>query len=274
MDQPRAAQDRHVVAGVAGRARRRAGQVGHPPRVPGQVGALHVDQVGHRLQDQVQVGAAHAARELRLGAQDRIPIRRPVQAVQQLGRAGAEQVHHRRVELGPAVPARHRHRRLNPAAPGDDLDRAGQLHQPRGQADLLPPQVAGIALAVPLLIPLPDRDADRLVQADLLSELGTQRAVRRREGEHLLHPGHRERRHPPGAGHAATVRAGPPQHERDHPRRAHVEQIERVALHADVVAEPPRLLSRIGVAVDIHHQPEVIGCLQLLAAGPGEAGQP
>ena len=46
-----------------------------------------------------------------------------------------------------------------------------------------------------------------------------------------------------------------------------------VALHADVVAEPQRLLGRIGVAVDIHHQPEVIGSLQLPAAGPGQAGQ-
>jgi Methyltransferase domain len=86
MDQPRTAQDRHVIAGITGHARRRAGQVGHPARVAGQAGALHVDQVGHRLQDLVQVGPTDPARQLRLGAQDRIPIRRPVQAVQQLGR--------------------------------------------------------------------------------------------------------------------------------------------------------------------------------------------
>ena len=38
MDQPRAAQDRHVVVGVTGYPRRRAGQVRHPARVAGQKG--------------------------------------------------------------------------------------------------------------------------------------------------------------------------------------------------------------------------------------------
>jgi hypothetical protein len=148
------------------------------------------------------------------------------------------------------------------------------MHQPRGQADLLPAQVIGIALAVPLLIGLPDRDADRVVQPDPPGELGAQRGVRRHENGHLPWRGHREGGQPPGAGHAAAVRADPPPHQGDHPRRAHVEQLVPVALHADVVAEPLRLLSRIGVAVDVHHQAEVVGGLQLTVAGPEQAGQP
>ena len=70
------------------------------------------------------------------------------------------------------------------------------------------------------------------------------------------------------------MRADPPQQERDHPRGAHIEHLEGVALEADVVAEPFRLLGRVGVAVDVDHQPEVIGGLQLTAAGPGQACQP
>ena len=274
VDEAGAAHGRHVIGGVAGHARRRGGQVGHAARVAGQVGALHVDQVGHGLQDLVQAGAVGAPRQLRLGAEHGVPVGGLVEAVQQLRRVGAEQVHDRRVELGPAVPAGDRHRGPGAVPPADDLDRPGQMHQPRWEADLLPPQVIGIALAVPLLIPLPDRDADRLVQADLLSELGAQRRVRRHENGHLPGRGHREGGQPPGAGQAAAVRADPPPHQGDHPRGAHVEQLVPVALHADVVAEPLRLLGRVGMAVDVHHQAEVIGGLQLPVAGPEQRGQP
>jgi hypothetical protein len=77
-----APQGPHVILGAAGGARRRADQVGYPAGVAGQIRALQVDQVGYRSKDQVQVGAADPARELRLGIQDGIPVRSLVQAGQ------------------------------------------------------------------------------------------------------------------------------------------------------------------------------------------------
>ena len=76
------------------------------------------------------------------------------------------------------------------------------------------------------------------------------------------------------ARHTASVGAHPPQDERDRPRCAHLERLDPVALEADVVTEPLRLLGCVCVAVDVHHQAEVIGGLQLAVAGPGEFPEP
>lgn len=119
--------------------RRLAGQVGYPARMAREIRALQVDQIGHRLQDIVQAGAGDATRERGLGVQDRVPVGGLIEAVQQVGCVLAEQVHHRRVELPPAMPARDRHGGRRVLSPAEDLDRAGQLHQPGGQADLVTP---------------------------------------------------------------------------------------------------------------------------------------
>jgi hypothetical protein len=52
-----------------------------------------------------------------------------------------------------------------------DLDRGGELHQPRWQADCQTPQMTGIAFAVPLFVPLPNRDAHLVGQTDPFGEL-------------------------------------------------------------------------------------------------------
>jgi hypothetical protein len=54
----------------------------------------------------------------------------------------------------------------------------------------------------------------------------------------------------------------------------HVEHLESVALHGDVVPEPPRLLRRIRVAVHVHHEPEVVDSLPLGCARANEIRQP
>ena len=98
-------------------------------------------------------------------------LRGLIEAVQQVGCVLAEQVHHCGVELRPAMPARDRHGSGRALSPAEDLDRTGQLHQPGGQADLVTPQVVGIALAIPLFVGLLDGDADGVAEADLLGEL-------------------------------------------------------------------------------------------------------
>ena len=70
MDQPRAAQDRHLIVGITGRAGRRAGQVGHPPRVPGQASReLRAEVTGGRLDSE-------AAEAVLAAAGHRVPARR------------------------------------------------------------------------------------------------------------------------------------------------------------------------------------------------------
>jgi hypothetical protein len=76
----------------------------------------------------------------------------------------AEQIHRGGVELRPAMRARDRHGGRRVLSPAEDFDRAGQLHQPGRQADLVTPQVVRMTLAVPLLVGMPDGGADCVVE--------------------------------------------------------------------------------------------------------------
>lgn len=132
----------------------------------------------------------------------------------------------------------------------------------------------GIAFAVPLLVPLPNRHADPFGQTDPFGELRSQPGVRRREREDFPQPHHGKRRQSLDSRDTATVRADQPQDEGDRPRGVHVERLEHVSLAADVVAKPLCLLGGIGMAVDIHHQPEVIRSFQLAVAGAHKLSHP
>ena len=149
-----------------------------------------------------------------------------------------------------------------PAA--EHLGRAGDLHEPGRQADLLAAQVARAALAVPLLVRLPHRGLHRLAEPDLPDELRPERRVRRQELVQAPRERHREVGDPPGPLRRRPERADAPHEERDRLRRAHVEHLEALALERDVVAEPGRLLRRVGVAVGVHQQAEVVRRLAVL----------
>ena len=142
--------------------------------MPGQVGGLQVDKVGDRLQHLIQLGTGDPVRQPRLQRQDGLPGRRVVQPVQHLLGVRVEHVDNHRVELRPTAAAGDPPSRLQAVAAAENLHRPGQLHEPSRQADLLAVQVTGTAAAIPLLIPLTDRLASRIVQADALRELATQ----------------------------------------------------------------------------------------------------
>jgi hypothetical protein len=128
--------------------------------------------------------------------------------------------------------------------------------------------------AVPLLVRLTDRNAHGVVQTNPLGELCAQSRVRRQERNHLLLPRHRKRRKSLDALHPGAVRAHPPQYERDHLGSVHIENLESVTFHADVVAKPARLFSRIRMAVRVYQQPEVIGRLPVAVVCSDEVRQP
>lgn len=103
VDEGRASQGTHVLPIAASNTGGLGDQIGHSARVPGEIRALQVDQVSHRLEDVVQVGAGDTARQLGLGVEDGVPLGRLIEAVQELGCAIAKQIDQRRVELRPAM---------------------------------------------------------------------------------------------------------------------------------------------------------------------------
>ena len=72
---------------------------------------------------------------------------------------------------------------------------------------------------------------------------------------------------------ALAARADVPQQEDDGLWRVHRQRVVAVALEADVIAEPLRLLGRVGMAVHVHHQAEVVGGRPLPLVEPDGIGE-
>ena len=227
MDQPRAAQYRHVIAGITGHARRRGGHVGHSARVAGQAGALHIDQVGHRLQGHpVQDFQAPLTRRDNSGSVTRTASQSDARSRPSSSSGAREQ--NRSTTAGSNWGARclratataastPRRRATTSTGQPAAAARAGESPPPAGGRD----SPCRPGCASPCLIATQTASSKPICSANW--EPSVQCVVRRRNTCFIPATGNAAGHQ--GAGHAAAVRADPPHHERDHPRRAHVEQI-------------------------------------------------
>ena len=150
----------------------RGGEVRDAARVPGEVRRLEVDQVGHRLEHAVQLGAVDPPGQARLGGEDRRPSSPP----RPDRRAPASACSQNRSATTPGrtsagVLAGRDLRGLDAVLPGERPRSGRQLDQPRRQRDVVAAQVPRLALAVPLLVGLADSDAHRASEPDPLGEL-------------------------------------------------------------------------------------------------------
>ena len=250
------------------------GQSRHAPGVTGQVRHLEVDGVADRLEGGVEPRPGDMGPRPRLEIEYGVPRGRLFESGEHRLRVGAEGVDHDRVVLAAPVPPDRLGRRRGAMTPAVDLDRTRQRHQSRSQADVVRAQPPREALAVPLLVGLPDRDLDRRREAQPGRQLGAQRRVRREEAAQPAAGGDGQGGDPASALEAGAVRGDPAQEERDHLRGVHVEHLEPEGLERDVVPEPARLLGGVRVAVGADHQAEVVRRLPLRRVGSHQVGQP
>ena len=139
-----------------------------------------------------------------------------------------------------------------------DLDDIGEAHDPGRERDALALDSVRDAPAVPALVRLPQRVAHRGREPDAGRELSLKRGMRGEPVVHLRPATKGERRDPARTSQAGLTRTQPPQHDQVPPERLRISGIG-AGLHADVVAEPHRLLVRVGMAVDTVQQARVVG---------------
>src|SRR5664279_4304991 len=183
--------------------------------MPGQKRRFHVGEVGEGLEHPAELGPHDPATRSWLGGENPAPVGDVVDAVKDLRRFGTEQIDQGRIELCLSVLLRDPSSRLCPVTPTEHLERTGQLDKLCRQADFLGAQPERMALAVPLLICLPDAHAYRVVQTNPLRQLRSQRRVCCQPSCPYLLTREGKRREPLGALRAAAVRADPSQEERE-----------------------------------------------------------
>src|SRR3954452_16619581 len=128
-----------------------------------EVRRLQVGQIGHGLQDGVEVGAVDPLGQAWFGVEDRVPFRRVVEPVEYLWGVPAEEIDDPRIKVGAGVAPRRVTGSVHAVPAGVHLDRTGELHQPGRQGDRGAAQTQRYAPAVPLLVALPERvDRDRV----------------------------------------------------------------------------------------------------------------
>jgi hypothetical protein len=179
----------------------------------------------------------------------------------------------RGVELAAAAPAGELRRRRHATEAVGDLDELGELREPGGDRHVGALDRARPSASVPLLVRSAERREHLGRQPELLSEGARHRGVLAHHVVHLAVAGEDEveadaeamQRRVAGAHQAHARRRGP-----------HAAQLVAVLdrLDRDVVAEPLRLLVRIGMAADVDEQGRVVddGALLVVEADPlGEA---
>ena len=200
-------------------------------------------------------------------------VRPGVEPAEDLVRSGAEGRRQRRVELQAGAAFGQRDGCFDPAEPVRDLDELRELGQTRRDRDAVAGETAGPAFAVPLLVRGADRLLHLLRQAEPLRQGPRDRRV---PGDHpveIVAAGDRELEPHPDA---VQRRVAAPDQRHHRGDRAHAPKVAVVlgGLERDVVAEPLRLLVRVGVAADVDEQRRVVdgGALGLLEPDP--VGEP
>jgi hypothetical protein len=237
--------------------RRACGELGDRVRVAEHVRRLQVDEVRDREQGGVEAPALERDGERGLGVDHGVPRDDRVEPVEQGGRLRVDEVADGRIELAAAPFPKERPRALDAADAVRDLDELAELREPRREGDRLAGKFPGPALPVPHLVGRAERVEHVGRQLELLAERAGHRGVVVDHVVHVAVTGDEERqpdpepleRRAPGADQAHT--GG---------RRARAAKLVFVlrGLQRDVVAEPLRLLVRVGVAPDVDEQRGVV----------------
>ena len=218
---------------------------------------LEIGEVGDRLQRRPQLLLGQLHRQRRLDGHQRLPTADRVELVEQLGGGVTEHLDQLRIELRPPTRLGDGQRRVDTADPMEHLDHVGQVHQPRGDEDL----VAACAVRFPLAIPPFERlrhaVAHRLVDTQPLSQrIGGAPMVL----EHRVH-------RPPALTEEAHTHTSPPRQrppgadapDDEHRALQRLAEIDaaNVVLDRPVVTEPLRLLVGVDMAPDPRQQRRV-----------------
>ena len=134
----------------------------------------------------------------------------------------------------------------------------GQLHDARGQRDLVSAQLARPAAPVPSLISGGNRVAHGVRQAQLVRERARESVVRLDHAVEFVVSGHHELERDTQAVQRLVAGADPAHRGERRPQAAHVVRRELGGLQRYVVPEPLRLLVRVRVAADVNQQRGVV----------------
>jgi hypothetical protein len=138
-----------------------------------------------------------------------------------------------------------------------DLGELGQLRDARRDRDLLALELARPAAPVPLLVRPAQGGADLVGKPELLGQRASHGGVARHDVVHLPVTGEGELQ-----ADAKAVQRRVAGSDEPHARRRHAHAAQLVAvldgLQRDVVAEPLRLLVRVGMAPDVDEQGRVV----------------
>ena len=234
---------------------------------------LEVDERRDREQRGVEALPGEHHRQGRLGLDDRVPGDDRVEPSEDLVGLRAEQVRQPGIELAPAALAGQGCGRGDAADAVGDLDELGQLRDPRRDRHLLALQLARPSAPVPLLVRAAERGADLVRQPELLGQRARHRSVAAHDVAHLAVTGEGEFQPDAEAVKGRVARTHEPHARRC---RAHAAQLVAVldGLHRDVVAEPLRLLVRVGVAAHVDQQGRVVDDRPFLLVEPAALREP
>ena len=178
-----------------------------------------------------------------------------------------------RVELLPTALPGDRLRRLDPSEPVRDLDELRQLREPGGDRHLLAFQLARPPFPVPLLVGAAEGLDHLIGEPELLRESPRQRGVLVDHPVDLAVAGEHELEADTEAVEWRVAGADQPHRGRRRPDAPEL-VVVLAGLQRDVVAEPLRLLVRVGVAGDVDEQSRVVDDCAGVLVEPDSLGQP
>ena len=234
---------------------------------------LQVHEVRDGRQRPVELVRRQLHRQGGLGRDHDPPGRGRLQAAEYLLRPGAQQRGQVRVKLLARSPAGHRGGPGHAADPVRHLHELGELGDPGRDRDRAALQRARPAVPVPLLVRRADPGADGAGQLELLGQRPRQLGVLGDHPAQLAMPGEGELQPDPEPVQRRVARPDQP-HGRQH--AAHAAELMGVlaGLERDVVAEPLRLLVRVGVTAHVDQQGRVVNRHPVLLTQTRLVGQP
>ena len=254
---------------LCGRPRR---QLGDRLGVPEHEGCLEIHERRDRAEGAVDLGAAEHDLQGRLGVDDGVPRRFGVEPRQQPVGIGDHEVTEARVELTPAPFARDLAHGFRAPHPVGDLEELRELRDAGREGDRAAPHTLRPSPSVPHLVGGVERAHDRIRQDELLGQRSGHRRVL---GDHAVdlavsRDGELEADPEPMQGRLARAELPEPG---SHPADAGELVVVLGRLERDVVAEPFRLLVRVGMAADADEERRVVDDRSFVLVQPDRLGE-
>ena len=198
----------------------------------------------------------NARGERRLGVDDGVPRIRFVEEIEDLRRVEPKRVDEQRIELCAPSPLGEGECRVDASHPVRHFRELREVYHPGDDRDVVAPHLARPAATVPPFVRAREPVQRIVGKSEFRSQRSREPRMARNHVAHLAPAEDRElesRAEAVKRRRAGTHAAHPVDHLRD------AERLELVLrrLEPDVVAEPLRLLVRVGVATDVHQQ----GCV-------------